>query len=248
MNPFHAEGQKGTWSLVPLFGLQPNRKGTSIQSTALCGGMLYVFYHDSILQRYHDGKLVSEDVVRGDLYHANDTELDGPYFIQVDTGRESPSLCRFDRSSNSVTQRWLLHTPGFRTASCAWSKEGTLLLVLVQTIALDQRTAMTVAEFDFEKGVVKPLFTLPQHHRFVQGCAVRGDDLFITSNDGGDSATTRFIDYDLHSGKVVDDVCFSGFGESEGLYRGEGNQLITGLNLRHGRSAVYRLVAPGEAV
>ena len=77
MNTFHAEGQKGTWSLVPLFGLQPNQRGTSIQSVALYGGILYAFYHDSIVQRYRNGELVSEDVVRGDLYHANDTELAG---------------------------------------------------------------------------------------------------------------------------------------------------------------------------
>jgi hypothetical protein len=249
MEKFVCRENDSEWKLERLWNLQENKQKSSIQSTAFVDGILYVFYHDSIIQQYVQGTLEDEySPTSGVIHHANDTEYDGKDFIIVDTGTKDilPMLKRYDPKRHVVLQEWNILSPGWRTAAASFTVDKELLVIMVEAIALEKRTKMSLRTFNLSSDKTVEIASLPHWHKYVQGCAVRGNDLFITTNDGGSSEKTRFIDYDLRQKKIIHDVSFEGFGESEGMFCTADGHLLTGRNMRNGKSAVYRLVTPGE--
>jgi len=250
MEQFATKGKKNIWYLEKLWDLQGNKRDTSIQSTAFVNGILYAFYHDSIIQRYRDGSLLDEfSPSEGILYHANDAEYDGTSFLIVDTGTKEtpPMLKKYDQVRNVVSKEWKPSIPGWRMAASSLTENGVCLIVLVEDTDPSIRTKLSICSFDFSSEKVEEIAVLPHWHRYVQGCAVRGPELFITTNDGAHSEKTRFLAYDLQNRMIVHNLVFEGFGESEGMFCTSDGYLLTGRSMGDGKSAVYRLRAKGEA-
>lgn len=237
------------WRLVPRWNLKENEKNTSIQSIVFTDGILSVLYDGSIIQTYRDGSLEREFQPQGEsIFHANDVTLLDDDFLVVDTigtRKLSPVLRLYDPSSHTVKASWNLHTQGYRIAAISSGFGDCIYCVLVEDIDPVKRTAMVVSICDLDNESLTEIVRIPLRHAYVQGCTIKGNELFITANDGATSETTRFLSYNVSLGKITHDILFNGFGESEGLFCCSDGTILTGRNLRKGKSAVYELVELG---
>jgi len=145
----------------------------------------------------------------------------------------------FDPDSRKVLGSWNVGQEGWRTAAVTEDGKGKLLVVSVQSVDSHIRTEMLVSSFDPTSGKAEMIGKVPMHHRFVQGCSREGDTLWISSNDGRDSATTRFVCVSLPSCAILKDLHFKGFGEAEGMFRLDDGSFLVGRN--HEDGYVYLL-------
>ena len=109
-------------------------------------------------------------------------------------------------------------------------EDGSLLVVSVEAIDTHIRTKMMVSHVSADGHLLAHLGFVPMHHRFVQGCAREVDSLWISSNDGRDSATTRFVQVSIPTLRIIRDLHFTGFGEAEGLFRLPDGSFLVGRN------------------
>lgn len=236
------------WKLVKLFEFVPDVVRTSVQSVAMLDGLVYVFFHDSYIQTYKNGVLQEEfRPVSGRLYHANDTSLlDGLFWIcDTETPEVGPRIKCWNPKSRKVVGDWNPNLQGWRSASCVPDGKGGCYVCQVEAIDTNLRTRIMVSSYNIKTARVATLGFIPQHHRYVQGSELDGDSLWISSNDGRPSATTRFVRVALEDMTIRDDLLFHDFGEAEGFFPIGKDRYMLGRNSGEGTGEVWVLEREG---
>jgi len=233
--------ETGWHRLTKIRSLAQNSRQTAIQSCGVLGTTFYALY-DYETQVY--GNIGCLGMFASTLHHPNDCECYKGAFLICDTGTKDVStmLRVYDPQKRCVLDSFDLAQQGWRTAAATYSTELGVVTVSVQAIDSHMRTENLISFVDWERRHVEPIMTFPMRNRFVQGCTFYKGLLFVTTNNGGLSETTRFIEVNLQSRSVVQEIVFHGFGESEGLFchvHDEEEHLITCRNYEEGE--VYEL-------
>ncbi|MDR1788782.1 MAG: twin-arginine translocation signal domain-containing protein [Opitutaceae bacterium] len=203
----------------------------ALQSVAVRDGTFYAFHNHSIVQEFSGGKLTAEyKLASGSLVHPNDAHFYKDTLWICDTS-DGPSLKRVDLARRSVVEAINLNKHGWRTSAVTIASDTTLLCCQVEAVPPENRSRFLVLEYDYAAKKNLRVWKFPLDMRYVQGCALEGARLHVTTNSGGHSPCSKFITLDLEKNAIADIQAFDEFGESEGLHLwhdGSQPNLITG--------------------
>ncbi len=237
------DSERGPRSLEKLFDIVPPERGpNNIQSLCRYGSSWLLFHHGSTMQVYAGGELVREVLIEGELVHPNDSAVRGDEIIVCDAGVTPPVIKRVDPEAARVSEVYPIEIPGWRIASVAIDRDGNLLTVAVEDIALEERSQLLIRRYDPKSLEILQSFRCPTEDTYSQGCTVIGSFLYLNNNDGGAATTARVIAIDLRSEERIDSLLIDQFGETEGLdgvWADRTPHLATAL-----RGAVYLVAAP----
>jgi hypothetical protein len=232
---------------VPVYKIldipRPASKKGSVQSAAFYKGKYYVFRAYSTVQEFADGKLAREyKIKKGELGHPNDASFhkDSLWICDTDDG---PSIKRLDVATMEVVETININKPGWRAASVDIASGNILYSCQVEAKPVEERARFLVRKYDYkaQKTVQEWEFPLDQH--YVQGCAISGRRLYVTTNNGGRDPKSKFIKLNLETSTVEDIIICDTFGESEGLQALQINGRLNLLSARGGKGAILLRLA-----
>ncbi|MDF9827203.1 hypothetical protein M2447_001292 [Ereboglobus sp. PH5-10] len=191
----------------------------NVQSVGFYGEKYYVFHHGSIVQEFAGGAFKREYKIKnGRLFHPNDACFHNDQLWICDTGDtdEPPSIKRVDIATMSVVETLIINKPGWRTASVAFESDTVLYCCQVEAIDKTTRKRFLVRKYDRAAKKVLQEWYFPLDQYYVQGCALDGKHLYVTTNNGA-RPCSKFRKLNLAQSMVEEVVVFDTFGESEGL-------------------------------
>jgi hypothetical protein len=212
---------QNTITPISITKLFTRKNGVSAnQSLCFDGTNIYVLYDNSEIQKYDlDGNLLEDiTLASGSFLHPNDAHYLNGYLWICDTidSTTKPVVKKVDYITKSVVQTYTFESlVTWRVASAYPISDTQLHFVATEDIDIALRTKILVGTYDCTNQTVITSQEIQLEQYYVQGCAVVGNRMFITSNKAGADSYIYCINMDNYT--IFEKYKIAGFGESEGL-------------------------------